>query len=78
MVVLLRVADGPHRVAHYAIGTGFMALGMMLPGMVAGWLQSRLGYVGFFTWVCVATLPSFLAVAGLRLEEAPERAALPT
>lgn len=70
MVYLLRVADGPHRVAHFAIGTGFMALGMMLPGMVAGWLQARLGYVGFFTWVCVATLPSFLAAAGLRLREA--------
>jgi MFS transporter, PAT family, beta-lactamase induction signal transducer AmpG len=70
MVYLLRVADGPHRVAHFAIGTGFMALGMMLPGMAAGWLQARLGYVGFFTWVCVATLPSFLAAAALRLREA--------
>lgn len=78
MVLLMRWAEGPHRVAHYAIGTGFMALGMMLPGMVAGWLQSRLGYTGFFTWVCVATLPSFLAAASLRLsrdaEPLPQRA----
>lgn len=77
MVYLLRVADGPHRIAHYAIGTGIMALGMMLPGMVAGWLQSRLGYVGFFCWVCVATLPSFAAAAALRLKAEPLARAAP-
>lgn len=71
LVVLLRLAAGPHPVAHYAIGTGFMALGMMLPGMVAGWLQAQLGYVGFFAWCCVAALPSLLATAMLRLP--PER-----
>jgi PAT family beta-lactamase induction signal transducer AmpG len=69
MVYMLQVAagpsgDNPHRTAHYALCTGFMALGMMLPGMAAGWLQSQLGYVGFFVWCCVATLPSFV-VAGL-------------
>jgi MFS transporter, PAT family, beta-lactamase induction signal transducer AmpG len=56
-------ADNPHKTAHYAICTGFMALGMMLPGMWSGWLQERLGYTSFFMWCCVATLPSFLAVA---------------
>ena len=35
MVYLLRVADGPHRVAHFAIGTGFMALGMHYSWMMA-------------------------------------------
>ena len=48
--------------------TGFMALGMMLPGMAAGWIQSQLGYLGFFVWVCVATLPSFLATALVRID----------
>jgi MFS transporter, PAT family, beta-lactamase induction signal transducer AmpG len=57
------LADNPHKTAHYAICTGFMALGMMLPGMAAGWLQERLGYSAFFVWCCIATLPSFLAVA---------------
>ena len=37
--------------------------------MVAGWLQSRLGYLGFFSWVCVATLPSFVAAAFIRIDE---------
>ena len=44
----------------YAICTGFMALGMMLPGMVSGWLQELVGYQHFFIWVMIATLPSFL------------------
>ncbi len=55
---------GRHKTAHYAICTGFMALGMMLPGMVSGWIQEQLGYARFFVWVCIATLPS-LAVTAL-------------
>ncbi len=59
-----------HRTAHYALCTGFMALGMMLPGMAAGWLQEQLGYTGFFIWACAATLPSFAAAALLRIDPA--------
>ena len=75
LVFMLMVAEGgrpghPHQTAHYAICTGFMALGMMLPGMVAGWLQSRLGYTAFFVWVCVATLPSFVAAALVKIDPA--------
>lgn len=58
----------PHATAHYALCTGFMALGMMLPGMASGWLQSQWGYTGFFAWVCVATLPSLAAAAMLRID----------
>lgn len=59
MLFLIYFSDGPFKTAHYAICTGFMALGMMLPGMVAGWIQSILGYVWFFWWVmacCLATV----------------------
>jgi PAT family beta-lactamase induction signal transducer AmpG len=75
MVFMLQVAaapagpgegDNPHKTAHYALCTGFMALGMMLPGMWAGWLQHWLGYTMFFVWCCVATLPSFAAAACIR------------
>jgi PAT family beta-lactamase induction signal transducer AmpG len=73
MVFMLMVAGGAdgsavHKTAHYALCTGFMALGMMLPGMWAGWLQGQLGYLGFFVWACVATLPSFGAAALLRID----------
>jgi PAT family beta-lactamase induction signal transducer AmpG len=71
MVFMLQVASGPrddnpHKTAHYALCTGFMALGMMLPGMWSGWLQQQLGYVDFFVWCCLATLPSFAAAALIR------------
>ena len=59
MLYLIHYSRGPQATAHYAICTAFMALGMMLPGMVAGWLQEQLGYVGFFSCVmlcCTATL----------------------
>ena len=74
MVYLLMVAGGPdgsneHKTAHYALCTGFMALGMMIPGMWAGWLQDQLGYTNFFIWACVATVPSFLAAAFVRIPE---------
>ena len=58
---LIRIATGRHPAAHYAIGTAFMALGMMLPGMPAGWIQELLGYTWFFVWVCVCTLPGIAA-----------------
>jgi len=70
MVVMMMVADGEHRTAHYALCTGFMALGMMLPGLPAGWIEDRVGYVWFFLWVCVATVPSFVATALIKV--APE------
>jgi PAT family beta-lactamase induction signal transducer AmpG len=74
MVFMLMVAGGAdgsalHKTAHYAICTGFMALGMMLPGMAAGWLQTQLGYTAFFVWCCVATLPGFVAAAFIRVPE---------
>ena len=73
MVFMLMVAGGAdgnalNKTAHYALCTGFMALGMMLPGMWSGWLQDQMGYVNFFIWACVATLPSFLAAAWIRID----------
>ncbi len=58
---LIHIAAGRYPAAHYAIGTAFMALGMMLPGMPAGWIQEQLGYTWFFIWVCVCTLPGIVA-----------------
>jgi len=62
MLYMIYIARGAHATAHYAICTGFMALGMMLPGMWSGWLQEIIGYHHFFVWVILATIPSFLVV----------------
>lgn len=68
MLYMIRMARGEHQTAHYAICTGFMALGVMLPGMWSGWLQAQLGYQHFFIWVILATIPSFLVAAKIPLE----------
>jgi PAT family beta-lactamase induction signal transducer AmpG len=62
MLYMIYIARGQHETAHYAICTGFMALGMMLPGMFSGWLQEIIGYQHFFVWVMLATIPGFLVV----------------
>jgi PAT family beta-lactamase induction signal transducer AmpG len=68
MLYMIYIARGEHRTAHYAICTGFMALGMMLPGMWSGWLQEHLGYAHFFVWVILATIPSFIAALFIPLD----------
>ena len=69
LMYMIRIARGPHQTAHYAICTGFMALGMMLPGMWSGWLEDQIGYQRFFAWVVIATLPSFLVCLWIPLEK---------
>ena len=59
MVYLIYVAEGNSKTSHYALATGFMALGMMLPGLISGFVQEWLGYHGFFIWVVLASLPAF-------------------
>ncbi|MBC2839251.1 AmpG family muropeptide MFS transporter [Robiginitalea sp. SC105] len=66
LIYLIYIADGPFKTAHYAIATGFMALGMMLPGMISGYMQQWLGYGGFFTWVVIAALPALLMLSKIR------------
>ena len=48
MMYTIYISRGNFQTAHYAFATGFMALGMMIPGMVCGWIQEQLGYTNFF------------------------------
>ena len=59
MLYMLFFADGPHKTAHFAICTGFMALGMMVPGMWSGWVADLVGYKHFFVWVICSAIPGF-------------------
>jgi PAT family beta-lactamase induction signal transducer AmpG len=68
VMYMIYIARGRHQTAHYAICTGFMALGMMLPGMWSGWLADLIGYRHFFTWVLIATIPSFLVAIWIPLD----------
>lgn len=60
MMYLIYLADGESKTSHYSIATGFMALGMMLPGMLSGYIQEYLGYGNFFIWVFIATIPGLI------------------
>ena len=60
MMFLIYVADGESKTSHYSIATGFMAFGMMLPGMLSGFIQEYLGYGNFFIWVFLATIPGLI------------------
>lgn len=69
MLYLMRFSEGEFQTSHYAFCTCFMALGMMLPGMVAGYIQEWIGYSGLFWLVmacCLATFTlTFLARRGI-------------
>jgi PAT family beta-lactamase induction signal transducer AmpG len=68
MLYMIYIARGEHATAHYAICTGFMALGINLPAAWSGWLQQQLGYPHFFVWVILATIPSFIAALFIPLD----------
>lgn len=59
MLYLIHFAKGRRSTSYYAIATGIMSLGMMLPGMAAGWIEDHIGYGAFFMWTmacCAATI----------------------
>jgi PAT family beta-lactamase induction signal transducer AmpG len=60
MLYMLYIARGKHQTSFYAICTGFMSLGLIVPGSFAGYPLESLGYTGFFIWILIATIPSFL------------------
>jgi len=68
MLYMIYVSEGDHKTAHFAITTGFMALGMMLPGMVSGWVEDMIGYQHFFIWVMIATIPAFIVTKFIPLD----------
>lgn len=68
MLFMIYISQGKHKTAHYAITTGFMALGMMIPGMISGWLQEIIGYQSFFVWVLICTIPIFLVLPFVKID----------
>lgn len=68
MLFMIYLSEGQHKTAHYAFCTGFMAAGMMIPGMFAGWLQEQLGYNHFFIWVMICSIIPIIAVSLLKID----------
>ncbi|MDD3034657.1 MAG: MFS transporter [Bacteroidales bacterium] len=69
MLYMIYFAAGEHKTAHYAICTAFMALGMMMPGMMAGWLQELIGYENFFWWVMICCVATIAVTAFIKVDD---------
>jgi PAT family beta-lactamase induction signal transducer AmpG len=65
---MIMVSEGEYKTVHYAISTGIMALGMMLPAMASGWLQEQMGYQNYFLWVMAATIPGFIVTGLVKID----------
>jgi PAT family beta-lactamase induction signal transducer AmpG len=65
---MIMVSQGEHKTVFYAIGTGIMALGMMLPAMASGWIQEKLGYINFYYWILLTTIPGFIVTALVKID----------
>lgn len=66
---MLYISAGKYKTAHYAFSTGIMALGMMLPGMISGWLQETLGYKHFFGWVLLCAIPGIIMAMLIKVDK---------
>ena len=68
MLYLMYFSEGEFKTAHYSLCTAFMALSMMLPGMVAGYIQEAIGYVHFFGFVMVCCLVTVFVTFMLKVD----------
>lgn len=80
MLYLIYFSRGESKTSHYAFCTAFMALGMMIPGMAAGWIHEFLarydlfgfggatGYVNFFWWVMLCCIVTFAVCLKLKID----------
>ena len=68
MLYLIYFSEGEFKTAHYSLCTAFMALSMMLPGMVAGYVQEWLGYTSFFIFVMMCCLVTVAVTFMLKID----------
>lgn len=80
MLYLLYFSRGESATSHYAFCTAFMAIGMMVPGMFAGWVFEWLeryeffatgfseGYINFFWTVVASSVLTFLSCSIVKID----------
>lgn len=61
LFMMQQIAPGKYQMSHYALASAIMNFGVMLPGMMSGWVWELLGgYQPFFCYILLATIPAFL------------------
>ena len=68
LYMLSFVGESKFKTAEFAIGTSLMALGMMIPGMISGYMKELLGYQHFFIYVMICAIPGIIAIKFLRID----------
>jgi len=68
LYMLSFVGDSKFKTAEYAIGTSLMAFGMMIPGMISGYMKELLGYQHFFIYVMICSIPGIIAIKFLKID----------
>ena len=68
MLYLIYYSQGEYKTSHYALCTAFMALSLMIPGLVAGALQEAVGYRMFFIIVMICCIVTFLVTSFLKID----------
>lgn len=71
-VFLLSTVKQEYKAAHYAIATGLMALGLLIPGFISGYLQTWLGYQNYFLLSFFASVPGIITILYLPLKKRDE------
>ena len=66
---IIQFSQGEYKTAHYALCTGLMALGMMLPGMISGYVQEALGYTSFFVYVLICCVPGIVCASFIKIRD---------
>ena len=68
LYMLSFVGESKFKTAEFAIGTSLMALGMMIPGMISGYMKELLGYQHFFIYVMICAIPGLIAIKFLKID----------
>ena len=68
MLYLMYFSEGEYKTAHYSLCTAFMALSMLLPGMVSGYIQESVGYVNFFIFVMICCIATVVVTSVLKVD----------
>ncbi|MFC1554004.1 MFS transporter [candidate division KSB1 bacterium] len=73
MMFLIQISKGENKTSLYAIATGIMAFGLMVPGSVSGYISEWLGYRDFFIFATLLTIPGMLTIFFIPLENEEEK-----
>ncbi len=68
-VFLMRTVRPEFKASHYAITTAFMAAGILLPGIMSGYLQVWMGYENYFLMSFLLAIPGLATIYFLPLED---------